>query len=709
VAGAMKGITVLEVGQGVGVAVAGMILADFGAHVSRLAASGSEPADDNPGFVMWHRNKRLLSSPSRAEDRSRLLDGLLSSVDLCIIGAGCPEIEVDLQALSARHPQTVFLVMPPYWGEAPWEGQAESSELIGAVMGLAMRQSSREDGPVDSVYPHVAYVHGMWAAACAVAALLERESSGLGQAVTVSGMHAALVTGTATFVVDPYGAETTSTVGPGGTNPLYTRYECQDGRWLFLGGLTAKFQQRALEVLGLEDVGTDERLGGALDRVVLPENRDWVRERIAARFRTRTRQDWLERLEAADCPAGPVMSRDEWLDHPQIRAIGMRAELEDPQRGTVVMPGVPLTLTRSPGEVRALEQPAGRPTDVAGHAASPSGSGPREPVAAGGKGPLAGVRVLNLGTVLAGPFSGCLLSELGADVTKVEPLAGDPFRTRGFVYNRGMRSIAVDLRSPTGRKAFDRLVRETDVVIDNFRPGVLRRLGIDYESLRRTNPDVVSFSMTGFGDCGPLFERPGFDPILQAMSGMMTAQGGADEPVFLTVAVNDIAGGVIGALATCLGLLHRARRGEGQAMWSSLAAMSVFMPSDLGELLEAGRSPSGTPVTSEELVKRLSERGIAAVPARRAAELVDDPRLVAAGAFHEHRRADGRPFFTPGRLAHFSRTQEVSTLIPPGLGEHTRDVLARAGLSDLEVDALIAEGAVVSGEPFRVEELVAYR
>jgi crotonobetainyl-CoA:carnitine CoA-transferase CaiB-like acyl-CoA transferase len=216
----------------------------------------------------------------------------------------------------------------------------------------------------------------------------------------------------------------------------------------------------------------------------------------------------------------------------------------------------------------------------------------------------------------------------------------------------------------------------------------------------------------------------------------------------------------MGALATCLGLLHRARRGEGQAMWSSLAAMSVFMQSgelvrfvgrsparvgggdyrgpapldryhrtsdgwvrvqatpaqerallasDFGELLEAGRSPSGTPVTSEELVKRLSERGIAAVPARRAAELVDDPRLVAAGAFHEHRRADGRPFFTPGRLAHFSRTQEVSTLTPPGLGEHTRDVLARAGLSDLEVDALIAEGAVASGEPFLVEELVAYR
>jgi len=253
------------------------------------------------------------------------------------------------------------------------------------------------------------------------------------------------------------------------------------------------------------------------------------------------------------------------------------------------------------------------------------------------------------------------------------------------------------------------------------------------------------------------------------MSGMMKAQGGADDPVFLTVAVNDIAGGVVGALATCLGVLDRVRHGAGQPSWSSLAAMSVFMqsgelvrfegrprariggndhrgpspldryhrtsdgwvrvqatpaqvraltPADLadgvGALLRADASPRGTAdITSHfstrEVLDWLSKRGIPAVAARRPAELIGDARLMAAGAFHEHRRADGRPFFTPGRVARFSRTQQTGTLVPPGLGEHTREVLRHAGLGAAEVDALLAEGAVASGKPFVVTELLAYR
>jgi crotonobetainyl-CoA:carnitine CoA-transferase CaiB-like acyl-CoA transferase len=114
-------------------------------------------------------------------------------------------------------------------------------------------------------------------------------------------------------------------------------------------------------------------------------------------------------------------------------------------------------------------------------------------------------------------------------------------------------------------------------------------------------------------------------------------------------------------------------------------------------------------LTTQDLLEWLSKRGIPAVAARRPAELIGDPRLMAAGAFHEHRRADGRPFFTPGRVARFSRTQEARRLTPPGLGEHTRDVLVRAGLSYAEVETLLAEGVVASGGPFVVTELVAYR
>src|SRR5205823_14754793 len=108
-------------------------------------------------------------------------------------------------------------------------------------------------------------------------------------------------------------------------------------------------------------------------------------------------------------------------------------------------------------------------------------------------------------------------------------------------YNLGKRSLVLDLRREQGRAAFYRLVERADVVIDNYRPGVLERLKVDYTSLRRVNPRIISVSVTGFGELGPLRNEPGFDPVLQAMSGMMQAQGCGDDPVFFTLPVNDVA------------------------------------------------------------------------------------------------------------------------------------------------------------------------
>jgi crotonobetainyl-CoA:carnitine CoA-transferase CaiB-like acyl-CoA transferase len=769
----MTGFRVIETGAGPACAIAGMLMADFGADVIRLESK--DPAERNPGFVMWHRGKRLVSPGSPGEGAPGFLDRLLASADVCVVGPGADTGEGTgegaLSTLADKHPHVVFLVMPAYHGDPPWPGDAASSELIAAAMGLAMRQSSNEDGPVHSVYPHVSYVHGAWAAACAVAALAERQKSGSGQVVTVTGAHAALLTGMATFVLDKDAPALVRPAGPGGPHPLYTTYQCADGRWLFLGALTAKFQQRAVEALGLAELPCDERLGGTLDRAVLPENRDWVRARIASRFRAKPRAHWLDLLEGADCPAGPVLERDQWLDSPQVRATGMRIALPTPTAweaaGEVVMPGIPLTLSKSPGHVRGFGRPIPEADYGPCYRARPGASAAGRAGAAAGKGPLAGVRVLDLGTVLAGPLSGCLLSELGADVIKVEPLTGDPFRVRGFVYNRGMRSIALDLRADAGKNAFHRLVARSDVVLDNFRPGVLRRLGIDYDSLTAVNPRIVCFSLTGFGDRGPLRDKPGFDPILQAMSGMMSAQGGQSGPVFFTVAVNDIAGAVMGALAACLGLLHRSRTGEGQSGHSSLAAMSVFM--QCGELLrfagrpaapvggadfrgpaplrryyrtldgwlrvEAGDEGAGSRAVAAALgaghgesglfARALSSRaavtrtaeliawfaglGVPATAARRPEDLPRDDALMTREAFHEHQRADGRPFLTPGRLAEFSRTRETRRLQPPGLGEHSRVLLREAGLPDAEIDALTDEGVIGCGTPFAVGELVAYR
>jgi crotonobetainyl-CoA:carnitine CoA-transferase CaiB-like acyl-CoA transferase len=445
----------------------------------------------------------------------------------------------------------------------------------------------------------------------------------------------------------------------------------------------------------------------------------------------------------------------------------MRLEVDDPERGPVVMPGNPLVLTRSPnvvpGPAPCLGQHDGDPVGRRPVTEPLFGTAPAAP-----SGPLAGWRVLDLGTILAGPFAGCLLAELGADVVKVEPPSGDSFRDLGFTFNRGMRSVAIDLRDPRGHRAFAELVRRADVVIDNYRPGVLSRLGIDHAALERLRPGIVTVSITGFGEGGPLSQQPGFDPILQGLSGMMTAQGGDDEPVFHNIPVNDVAAAALTALATCLALVHASRAGEGERVWTSLAGMAGFMQS--GELVRfrgrpaasaGGRDHRGRGVldrfypvvggwvrveaaerhlsalaasgllgaeppaglqaadaalaaslaalSREEAVALLTADRVPAAPARRFEELLDDRDALDAEVLHRHERPDGPPYWTAGRFAFFSRTQRRDALTAPGLGEHSREVLQEAGLTDGDVDGLVAAGVVVEGSRLSPRTSVDYR
>ena len=148
---------------------------------------------------------------------------------------------------------------------------------------------------------------------------------------------------------------------------------------------------------------------------------------------------------------------------------------------------------------------------------------------------LDGVRVLELARFQAGPRGGMILSDLGAEVIKIEPPGGEETRkhppmVRGqsvyfTVYNRGKKSICLDMRSARGKEVFAALVPKSDVVLENFRPGVMRAMGFDYERLRTLNPRIILVSVSGFGQYGPYTDRPAFDPLGQAMSGLMSLTG----------------------------------------------------------------------------------------------------------------------------------------------------------------------------------------
>ncbi|MCA1005201.1 CoA transferase [Rhodococcus hoagii] len=217
--------------------------------------------------------------------------------------------------------------------------------------------------------------------------------------------------------------------------------------------------------------------------------------------------------------------------------------------------------------------------------------------------PLDGVRVVDLSRVLAGPFCTALLADAGADVVKIESKAGEdsrhlgPFRDGESIYfnvlNRGKRSIALDLKDPEDRESLLQLIADADVVVENFRPGVTTRLGIDYEAAKARNPKIVYASISGFGQKGPMSGAAAYDLVVQALSGVMSITGTEESgPTRLGESFGDTITGVFAAWGISTALLAARTTGQGQhldvAMFDSMLAM---LPTAHSQLQASGETP----------------------------------------------------------------------------------------------------------------------
>lgn len=224
--------------------------------------------------------------------------------------------------------------------------------------------------------------------------------------------------------------------------------------------------------------------------------------------------------------------------------------------------------------------------------------------------PLKGIRVLELARILAGPWIGQTLADLGADVIKVESPAGDDTRTWGppFVAaedgekldaayfhacNRGKRSIVLDFTTEEGQEAVRRLVAQSDVLLENFKVGGLEKYGLDYESLKQVNPRLIYCSVTGFGQDGPYAHRAGYDYIVQGMSGIMDLTGEPDrEPQKIGVAFADVFTGLYGVIAVQAALAQRERTGKGQQIdMALLDCMTGVLANQALNFLVSGKAP----------------------------------------------------------------------------------------------------------------------
>jgi crotonobetainyl-CoA:carnitine CoA-transferase CaiB-like acyl-CoA transferase len=215
---------------------------------------------------------------------------------------------------------------------------------------------------------------------------------------------------------------------------------------------------------------------------------------------------------------------------------------------------------------------------------------------------LTGVIILELGQVIAGNFGGVILADLGAEVIKIEPPSGDtarnatiaPLHDESAIHlfmNRGKKSVVLDLKAPRGLEMFYGLVAQADVVIDNFRPGVMTRLGIDHDTLKKHNPKIITVSVTGFGEYGPAKDKAAFDLVVQAYSGHVDITGPLDgDPARVGIPIADIGGGIYSCLSVLAALVGRELHGNGQhadvAMLDTLVSLLSY---DALDHLNSGR------------------------------------------------------------------------------------------------------------------------
>ncbi|MCA6259808.1 CoA transferase [Phenylobacterium sp.] len=571
---AYRGVRIADFTQGVAGPMACMLLGDFEAEIVKVEPPGGDRLKDHPGYPAWNRNKTVVTLDlSVPADLAQARD-LARAADIAVFDHPPGDLEaLGLDAASLRDgaPHLIHVWMPPYGTRGRWSRMPPRHSLLAATSGIAFRQGAYADSPIHLILPIGWYGQAVMAAGAMGAALYERGASGQGQAVTVSGLHGVSEVGGVVMVLDqprlPRGA-------PQGASPSYRLYQCSDGEWFFLATLFMPFFRKAIDALGLGAHWEVLVLNPALALDVLEEV-----------FRSQPRRHWLGLLADAGVPCAPVGNRNDWFAGEAVRHAGLRLEFDDPVRGRLAMPGPPARLSATPASVRSL--PTAGPLPDWG-APQPRTIGP------GASRPLEGVRVLDMGSVIAGALAGAVLANLGAEVIKIESPEGDPFRSDGGPFltcNRGKRGLGIDLKQPGAKEMFFDLVRQSDVVLDNYRFGVRKRLGVDYEALRQINPRIISCSVNAYGDAGPRAPLPGFDPLLQAEGGMMAAQGGDAEPVLHTIAVNDVATAGVVAFGIISALNARRRTGEGQEVVTSLLAQSLTF--QLGEVVTwEGRPPA---------------------------------------------------------------------------------------------------------------------
>lgn len=732
---ALDGLSVVDFGLGLPMALVARMLADLGARIRRVEPASGDPFYESyPAYEIWRRGEAITKAASLDAALAANAD-VLASADLCLIGGEAyPDLDwqTDIEALARRYPKLVILEIT---GGAHGEKDAGIPAvdlLMQAHTGLVHEQYSKR--PMLYAVPAPSYGAALQGQIGALAALIERERSGQGQIVRCSLFEGTLCWMSHFWFDRENGDWSIDYIIPKDSKQLIFR--CADGKYLHFSLVTANAREIVFEILGIEGADEDKgaaRFSGAAQD---PENFfgntalmqryiiNWQRDELLAKL-------W-ERGLAVEPVNPPGVA---WEDEQVVHNGTIWREADGTRRV-----GLPFTLNTLQGD-----RPAKAETE--------DGT------------PLNGLRVVDFGTFAAGPHASMLMTDLGADVIKVESLGGDPVHGIYRPYstsNRGKRHLALDLKKPEGLEIALRLAAGADAVHYNFRPGITKRLGIGRETLLGLNPGLIILETTGYGLSGPKFMRAGIDYPLQALTGHEVHGGGkSGDIISYMMTTIDFGAGMIGAITTLAAIWRKRHTGGGATIETSLLENGLFLLSELiqspdgvfSTLPELNREQTGfhpaeqiykakdgwvavaargaamgrrlldvlgleTKVTAPRKDWGEAEAALiaAAVAGRTSAELL--AALAAADVWAVRSREDamktilhdaalqkrGTILSTPhakygqvqqiGRQYSFSRSRTSPRGDTPATGGQSREILRELGYDDAAIDKLIADGVV---------------
>jgi crotonobetainyl-CoA:carnitine CoA-transferase CaiB-like acyl-CoA transferase len=627
----LTGIKVVECGQGMSAAFAAKLFALLGAEVIKVEPPqgdvtrfrgpfrGNTPDPEASGMFIYLNSGKLgvTIDLTSAQDRERF-DRLLDNADILLHNVIVPdraESGLESETLGRAHPQLVVVTISPFGDCGPrarWRGYELNAFHAGGMASLIPLGSPFPELPPLKIYSNQAeLMGGLHAAMVAAAAHWNRTRGGGGQAADISMQECLAAMLELSLLYYTYSGNVTSRINTAYSNVV----ECSDGSAL-ITLLDDPQWHRLVKLMGDPEWAHTEPFSTRVKRGI---NADALRALMSDLWHDWKVADVCRLIQDGRIPIAPLNTVEDVLNDPHLRARGIFVRFptgRDDDPG-VLGPGMPFKCSNlTPPEPARAPRLGEHNRAVFGNGIIASSATPAKAQGKSGNpaagGPLSGVRVLDFTWVWAGPYCTLQLAHLGAEVMRVEtgkrpginriipPYAdGKPGINRAGSFNQwnqGKRSLQLDLTNPRAVEIACELVRGCDVVVENFAPGVLARMGLGYEVLRKFKPDLVMLSISGHGQFGPYRDYVSLGQQTAARAGMFWLTGYPDDlPRQVGISYADPVAGVFGAFGIISALVHRDRTGQGQyidlSMWDTLEMM---LAESIIEYDMTGRQPQRT-------------------------------------------------------------------------------------------------------------------